>query len=434
MLARRRFSRNLIPWLGGLVLFAGCLAAEAADYYVSLSGHDGNAGSPAAAWRTLQKAAATLQPGDRVSIEDGVYPGGVIHRTPGRRDAPIVYKALGRAAVVDGSGIQNRDAFFIDQAHYVTLDGIQVRNAQRAGVRVSLADHVQIRNGVFADNRVWGIFSDYANDLVIEGNEVYGSKTQHGIYVSNSGDRPIIRRNNIHDNAQAGIQINADPALLRLELGESGDGITTGAIVERNVIYDNGEKGAAGINLASVRYSRIVNNLLYHNLAGGIAGWGDGNGPEWGCQENLFAHNTIVFRPGRGRFAISLKEGSTGNLAVNNILVEGAGGLEFDSTSGPPKSDHNLFFMSARQYVVQNATSGVRYTLQAWQRSGHDVHSIAADPRFVAPIIGNFRLLSDSPARTAGAVFPDVPADLDGVPRPRNSQPDLGAYQQPLER
>ncbi len=415
-------------------MFGGWLAAEAAEYYVSPSGHDGNAGSFAAPWRTLQKAAATLQAGDRVSIEDGVYPGGVIHRTPGRRGAPIVYKALRRAAVIEGSGIQAQDAFFIDQADHVILDGLEVREAQRAGVHVRLADHVQILNGVFANNRVWGIFSQFANDLLIDGNKVYGSKTQHGIYVSNSGDRPIIRRNIVYDNAQAGIQINADPAALRLELGESGDGITTGAVVERNVIHNKGEEGAAGINLASVRYSQIVNNLLYHNLAGGIAGWGDGNGPEWGCKDNLFAHNTIVFRPGRGRYAISLKEGSTGNIVVNNILVEGDGGLEFDNTSGPPHSDHNLFFTSTRQYVVQNATTRLRHTLQAWQQRGHDTHSIEADPRFVAPTARVFRLASDSPARKAGAVFPDVPTDLMGLPRPRSSQPDLGAYQHSSER
>ncbi len=35
--------------------------------------------------------------------------------------------------------------------------------------------------------------------LVIEDNEAHDSQIEHGIYVSNSGDRPIIRRNLIYD-------------------------------------------------------------------------------------------------------------------------------------------------------------------------------------------------------------------------------------------
>jgi hypothetical protein len=90
---------------------------------------------------------------------------------------------------------------------------------------------------------------------------------------------------------------------------EDGDGITTKAVIEKNIVYENGKLGGAAINLASVRNSTIRNNLIYNNEAGGIAGWGDGNGPEWGCKNNRILNNTIYFRSGQGRWAISLKEG-----------------------------------------------------------------------------------------------------------------------------
>jgi len=103
-----------------------------------------------------------------------------------------------------------------------------------------------------------------ARDLVIEGNETSHSAIEHGIYVSNSGDRPIVRANRVHDNHASGIQLNADPAQQGPDPNDpQGDGIIEDALIEDNVIHDNGAGGAAGINLASVRSSLIRNNLLY---------------------------------------------------------------------------------------------------------------------------------------------------------------------------
>jgi hypothetical protein len=54
--------------------------------------------------------------------------------------------------------------------------------------------NVTIRNGVFGNNGTWGIFTDFADDLLLENNECFGSVAEHGIYVSNSGERPVLRR------------------------------------------------------------------------------------------------------------------------------------------------------------------------------------------------------------------------------------------------
>ena len=82
------------------------------------------------------------------------------------------------------------------------------------------------------------------------------ARSQHGIYVSNSGDWPVLRANRVHDNAGAGIQLNADAS-------QGGDGIITGAILEDEVIYNNGSAGGSAINLDGVQYSTIRNNLLF---------------------------------------------------------------------------------------------------------------------------------------------------------------------------
>ena len=55
-----------------LIGFAVLLHASsvlAATYHVALDGSDGNPGSESRPWRTIQKAARDLQPGDTVSVE-----------------------------------------------------------------------------------------------------------------------------------------------------------------------------------------------------------------------------------------------------------------------------------------------------------------------------------------------------------------------------
>ncbi len=73
-----------------------------------------------------------------------------------------------------------------------------------------LCDHVTIRGNVAQDNGRWGIFTGCCDDLVIEGNVASGSCIEHGIYVSNSGDRPVIRGNVVRSNDKNGIHMNGD--------------------------------------------------------------------------------------------------------------------------------------------------------------------------------------------------------------------------------
>jgi hypothetical protein len=77
----------------------------------------------------------------------------------------------------------------------------------RTGIRAVIDDHVSIRDCSCADNGRWGIFTGFVDDLLIEDNETYGSVIEHGIQVSNSGDRPVIRRNHSHDNNANGISL-----------------------------------------------------------------------------------------------------------------------------------------------------------------------------------------------------------------------------------
>jgi parallel beta-helix repeat protein len=421
--------QRVIPWLSAAPLALALVGpVAAATYRCSPQGSDSNDGIEAP-WRTLQKASAHLQPGDTLIVADGNYPGGVAHRRSGRPDAPITYRAehAGQAALRGG-----KIGFLIDNADWIVLDGLAVREAMFRGVRVLVSHHVTVRNCTFAGNAVEGLISGYCNDLVLENNEAYGNGRGyvgpegdyvpgkgHGIYVSSSGDRPVIRNNRSHDNSGCGLQVNGygDPDINGRLRGIVVDHAISEAIIEDNVLYRNARGGGAGINMMSVRDSLIANNLLYHNLAGGIALFDDYAGEEWGCRNNRFVNNTVYFRPGEGRYGILFTSGSRGNLLRNNIILAGLGpAIEFDRASGEPDSDYNQLYTadSRTRLVVPSENDAGGFTLAAWQDRGRDRHSLNVPPEqtFIS-IQGtqvDFRLAPGAPAAGAGTRVAGVAA------------------------
>jgi len=69
-----------------LAMLSRGVAYAAATYYVSPNGNDSAAGTSASPWRTIQKAASTLQPGQTAIVAAGNYGERV-------RDQGFVFKA-----------------------------------------------------------------------------------------------------------------------------------------------------------------------------------------------------------------------------------------------------------------------------------------------------------------------------------------------------
>ena len=193
-------------------LSAGIAAAAPKTLYVGPAGSDVNPGTLAAPLRQIRKGIALSSPGDTVLVLDGSYLGFDLDGMAGTALAPFTIRTLGQGAIVTVTADRsdNRDTIHVSFSSWVVLDGLRAFGANRAAMRIDQSDHVTVRNGVYGDNATWGIFTDFADDLVLENNECYGSVTQHGIYVSNSGDRPLLRGNRSHDNRGGGIQLNAD--------------------------------------------------------------------------------------------------------------------------------------------------------------------------------------------------------------------------------
>src|SRR5215470_12013244 len=371
-------------------------------------------------FRQIRKAISVGLAGDSVLVADGSYLGFDLSITA-TAPAPFTIRAQGSAANVlpttDRS--DNRDTIHILFSSYVVIDGLRGFNANRAAVRIDQSDHVTVRNGVFGNNATWGIFTDFSDDLLLENNECYASGTQHGIYVSNSGDRPTVRGNRVHDNAGCGIQLNAD-------LSQGGDGLITGAVIENNVAWNNGTAGGSAINLDGVQNSIVRNNLLYKNHASGIACFQiDGAAGPTGMQ----ILNNTVDMASNGRWALLIKSSTGPNVVRNNILYNqnpNHGGIDYGDATDVANTDSDYNIMDA-----VTPDDSTRVTLANWQLAGHEPHSFSATPAalWVNEAGADYHLKSGSPAIDKGQTQANVPTDIEGRSRPVGPAYDIGCYE-----
>src|SRR5450432_2899300 len=268
--------------LGVAALQTGA-AAAASQFVVDPNGNDTFAGTAAAPWKTLQQAANVVGPGDKVTVHTGNYAGFQL-TTSGTAATPIEFDAQPGVFITSPVSAQRPDGINLEGASYAIIDGFNVNGMPEAGLRTVTAQFVTLRNNHADANGKWGILTGFVDDLDIESNVMSNSVQQHGIYVSNSGDRPVVKNNIVFGNHDSGIQLNADAS-------QGGDGIITGAVVSGNVIYNNGIGGGSAINLDGVQDSHIENNLLYQNHASGVSLYqGDGAA---GSSGNVVVNNTV---------------------------------------------------------------------------------------------------------------------------------------------
>jgi hypothetical protein len=397
-------------------------AALGSTYYVAPTGSDLNAGTAAAPFRQIRRALLAAGAGDTILVADGSYLGFDVRNKHGAPGQPLVIRAVGSGAVVTPTTDRsdNRDTIFVTYSSWIVLDGLRSFNANRAAVRVDQSPNITVRNGVFGNNTTWGIFTDFSDDLLLEFNECYGSLAEHGIYVSNSGDRPVCRGNVLYDNRGSGLQLNAD-------VFAGGDGLITGALIENNVAFNNGRGGGAAINLDGVQDSVIRNNLLFDNHATGIVAY-DGDGAA-GPRGLLIAHNTVD-QPSDGRWALHIGGTAGPNTVRNNILFTRhsfRGSIEYftPADAAATDSDYNVLSKVTPDYGINILT------LAQWQAQGRELHSrnLAESALWVDAAARDYRLRAGSPAIDAGATLPAVAVDLTGAARPQGAASDIGSYE-----
>jgi parallel beta-helix repeat protein len=403
--------------LAALVLVTLSGRAAATDYVVAPTGDDAAAGTMAAPWKTLQKAAGKVVAGDTVTARDGTYAGFQCDGRSGTAGARIVFRSetKGGAKITSaGVGADAMDWVQLNSCSYVTVDGFEVSGAPRSGIAIlgnindgSDARDVIIQNnhshhngGPVAHGRHDGIFSGFALNLTVQDNESHDN-SEHGIYVSNAADNPIIRRNHVHDVGVNCVQINAD-------LSTGGDGLISNWLIDSNVVHGC---GSAGFNLDGAIQGVLQNNLAYDCAKGGITLF-QGDGAQ-ASHDNVVVGNTI-FNPAGSRAALQVANGANNNVVFDNILYAQAIGLEIQTVTGLL---HDYNFVSSYSGGAASA------------------HEAAPDPATLfVDVAGRLLALSaTSPARDSGVatlggkMAPTV--DIEGKPRPAGAGYDRGCYE-----
>lgn len=395
------FRLALLPicTLSLLLVLLGSMDAQAATYYVSLSGSDSNPGTQSQPFKSFAKAVTPLRPGDTLYIRGGLwtqqldlmkdnksgtssayikiagYPG----ETVTIRFADQIVSGYGpikvrgnrgyfifENLVLDGSNSTNGTMWQIrDGNHHFILRNIEIKRFQSSGLFV-IANNVQVINCSIHDQiaastaRRYGIYFNGANGL-IQGNKIYnnpgGGIQAYPGPISNL----IIRGNDIHNNNT----MSNSPVGGILVWGNSS-----------NIIYN----------------TQIYNNLVYRNATASTAGSASGIliGPYTSGTKVL--NNTSY---GNRLYGIQVHSSTAKSTIVQNNIAYGNGNGNY-----------------------YNGGSGTTYT-----------NNITTDPKFVNASINNFQIRSDSPAANKGLRVSSVPNDYRNASRPKGTTHDIGGYE-----
>src|SRR5262245_17536834 len=124
--------RAVIFAAGLAMVVCGDSTSHATQFFVSTTGSDTNSGLSGSPWRTLQRAANVVNPGDKVSVLPGNYAGFNLTRD-GAMGSPIEFFAQPGVNITSENTFTNRDGINLEDASWIIIDGFNVANMDRAG-------------------------------------------------------------------------------------------------------------------------------------------------------------------------------------------------------------------------------------------------------------------------------------------------------------
>jgi hypothetical protein len=388
---------------------------------------DTNDGRESSPWKTVQKAADTVLPGDIVLVKAGTYDERVDVERSGAEGAEIlIMSAASRTAkVLHGFAIN---------ADYVRIEGFDITHDQGgwlengiwlAGNHVALVDNYVHAVPGAGISPSWA--ADGWNHILVSGNRIYGCSaglTASGydwlvenndlerlIYTDGDSDYSRVfgrsitfRGNHFHGSSENEIgPAHVDGWQTFSNNGESA----TDVLIEYNIVEDF-HQGAMleGAGLGKITFR---NNLFITKTWGGAWGLCIGGAPN---AEVVAENNTFkVLYHGMGMRNDADAPG--GKLSAwNNIIYNSESAYWGENVT--VEGAHNLIFLEPGRTVDQ---------------ADYPDDIVNQDPLFVDAAAYDFHLTAGSPARDAGMNMPEVTEDLDGKPRPQNGVWDIGAYE-----
>ncbi len=420
-----------------LILLICFSNATATNYYISPSGSDSNDGlSESTPFKSIQKAADIVLPGDTVLIMNGIFtndaPEGSVATITrsGNNQNYIVFKNYpGHSPELKFNGWWG---ILIDGASYIVIEGLRIEgnnanislayaesegtnlnnpltSGSGIGMLFNQADslfptNIFIRNNTIFNCGQYAIYSLYADWVTIEGNEIFNNCFYSPLNPSAITQyRPVNSDTDIrHKMKITGNRIYNNQNLIPLwSMGE----FVGGHAVHINNSFD----GGLPICVYTGR-SLVANNIIFNN-----------GGSALKVEASYFvhiSHNTLVSNSAHE--SLTLAEISItycyNSTALNNIIFASeSSGVIYSAVNTGCSGNANLYN-------------------SAWTNDlpGPD-DVLTNDPGFtflsIDPFNADFSLLSSSLAIDAGIIDSLVVNDFAGTSRPIGTSSDIGAYE-----
>ncbi len=444
-------------YIAGLFLLISSVDLNAATYYVSTLGNNGDVGGISTPWRTLQKAADTVVGGDLVLVATGDYDEVVtVNRSGSGQGSQIIFRSLnqygakvtgfklqGDYITVDGFTLEastaNEYGIIVNGHHHDTIINCHVLECPKGGINIGGgSSHCNVVSNKLEHNGQWGIRVDGSN-ILIEDNEILGTVQHHpkipftgyhgedadGIRIFGGGH--MVRGNYLHDlgnvedpgNHQATSQYPGDyPHVDCLQSwdrsGHHGPRVMNHGVIENNRCSLSRASGKG------VMISAVDNGCTDITVANNIFEYRDiGIAMDEGTFSNIFIYHNVfkanLDDPPWGT-ALYLKN-ITNYKVLNNIMVDGHAEAR-KIIGGSGVVDYNLVWYSNGATPVGIPGAGEH---EIW----------GDDPGFLNYIGtggGDYHLQKDSPAIDHGIALAAIQTDISGNVRPAGAY-DIGPYE-----
>lgn len=403
-------------------------------YYVSTSGNDSNSGSSSAPWRTIQKAANMVNPGDTVILMNGAYEEPeIIFKRSGTASAPIVFKAQNKwqAIVSSVSGCQPGVSLY---GSYITLQDLRLSvSSKNANCTTYTSANVDIRawNSVNAtpSNPTTGLVGFHANGLKVDG--LHRSEG-----VKSNQDFTII------ENSEASNSIELFGSL--------------NSVVRNNIVWAQDQYGVSIFAKGGVRNAQIYGNIVHNKASNGnaiIIGGYSCDSCHFDTSTNIeaynsVAYNNVVINESSGQMAALMFQGAKDSAFFNNVVINGMLAMTLGGhNTGPQAPTSNPSF---KNNIVMCNGASLTSGYFGWSSTGtmnmdyNDFYNCSGAPAQSHPVSGNplfvnqlsdWHLQSGSPAINSGTPVSmpaygggsiDMSHDINGIVR--TSPWDLGIY------
>lgn len=457
--AKRRPRLPLLVALTAVLPFAG----QAASIYVDVTNAGGTGGTQADPYPSIRTALGTASGSDSIYVADGAYNdsvenfsasgrfavtsnlkfyGGYLGLTGGSTYDWSEGSRVSRGSIIDAES--NSQIFYLNASAPPSIDGFTLQNgfsASDGGAIETYGDFgtggADIDNVLFKDNTAngnGGAMAVHANyeDVTIDDCDFEGNSAANGGALKTSGNNgsAAIRNTTFTGNSatnNGGVLTFSGGCPLTIEdssmtgnsatsQGGAIGGAGTNVDIRRTFITENSAGTTSAIYTRSFATTDMLleNVVIADNESTGGSGYaiemGSNGGGSLTVQFSTLANNT-----GAGGIYLNSKGTANETLTVENAILDGDGtgtGIRVKSTP-TVNLDYNDVYDFATLYNGASAGS----------------NSISADPRFAAPLGGDYSILASSPARSAGTDI-GIYEDILGQER-LVGYIDMGAYEIP---